>query len=86
MHGRLELMWFVFHVIIWMCVVEVCVCCVGDGCCVVRVVFGFGVNPIMGWLHLMSSWTNWFGINGRVYWNCCCAIYSSWTICWLIYS
>lgn len=39
MHGRLELMWLVFHVIIWMCVLEVCVCCVGGGSCVVRVVF-----------------------------------------------
>ena len=59
MQGRLELMWLLFHVIMWMCVVEVCVCCVGGGNCIVRVVFRFGVHPIMGWLHLMSSWTNW---------------------------
>ena len=30
-----------------------------------RVMFGFGVNLVMGWLPLMSLWTIWLGINGR---------------------
>ena len=42
----------------WVCIVEVCVRCVCGGNCVVREMFGFGVNLVVGWLHLMSSLAN----------------------------
>lgn len=34
---------------------DMCMC---GGSVVVMVMFEFGVNPVMRWLHLMSMWTN----------------------------
>lgn len=48
MLGRLELMWHVFRVIMWVCIVEVLVGYICIGICVGNVMYKFGVNHVMG--------------------------------------